>query len=173
MTTALEMSRYPKKKYEPAWPGVSGDPCAGACGGLSIPRSIYCQECKDDQEDVAPPETEHELDIYTEVLAEKMRGETTIKDKLEEQGPRPCGLCGRPSLPWRLYCSPRCRGRAARLGPATFELDGVVDSLLGHARRIGIDDSTVRKRMRKLGMTPKEALTIPVDERPLFERRTS
>ena len=163
------MREHPIKRYDLARFG-GGDPCAGGCGRVSVSRSIYCQTCKDDVEEVPPPQTDLDLEIHTEVLEEQMRDETSIQDRIEEYGTRECGICGRPSLPWRLYCSPTCRGRAARLGPATFELDGVTDSLMGHARRLGINDSTVRKRMRKAGMTPVEALTTPLDERPLFER---
>lgn len=162
------MRNLPKKKYARARFG-GGDPCAGGCGSLSVPRSIYCEECKNDVE-VPPPLTDHDLDIVTEVLEEKMRGETAIQEKIAEEGTGECGLCGRPTLPWRLYCSPRCRGRAGR-GPSTFELDGVEDSFVGHARRLGFDKRTALKRLAR-GMDPIEALRTPIDERPLHERRS-
>jgi len=165
------MKRLPKKIYKPErFDG--GDPCAGGCGRTSVPRSVYCQECKDVSVDTPPPETDYDLDVLTEVLEEQMRGETSIQKRLAEQGTRPCGLCGRPSLSWRLYCSPTCRGKAARLGPVMFELDGVMDSAAGHANRRGIKYMTVFKRVSR-GMDILEALTKPVDERPLFERRVS
>lgn len=162
--------KLPKKSYDSARFG-GGDPCAGGCGGVSVPRSIYCAECRDDTKEVPPPMTDHDLDVVTEVLAEQMRGETAIQDRIAEEGTRECGLCGRPALPWRLYCSPRCRGRAPRVGPATFELDGIEDSLMGHARRLGLSVWTAWKRVNR-GMDPIEALTTPIDERPLHERRS-
>lgn len=169
------MRRPPKRTYDKARFG-GGDPCAGGCGHVSVPRSIYCAECRDiakyDIKDVPPPPTEHDLDVMTEVLAEQMRGETEIQDRIAEEGTRPCGLCGRPSLPWRLYCSPGCRGRAPRLGGSTFELDGIEDSFMGHARRLGFKYQTAFKRLER-GMDPIEALTTPLDERPITERIAS
>lgn len=147
-----------------------GDPCASGCGRLTTPQALFCEECQQSSKE-APPETDFDLDIYTEVLEEQMRGENFIQKKLEEMGTRPCGLCGRPSLPWRVYCSPSCHGRAPRVGPATFELHGIVDSLNGHAKRIGINKRTVRLRIQNLGMDPIEALITPVDKRPLIQRR--
>lgn len=173
----MKKKTLPKQSYGPYISARfgGGDPCAGGCGGVSVPRSIYCAECRDiaknDVKDVPPPMTDHDTDVVTEVLAEQMRGETTIQERIEEEGTRECGLCGRPALPWRLYCSPRCRGRAPRVGPATFELDGIEDSLAGHARRQGLGVATVWKRVNR-GMDPIEALTTPVDERPLHERRS-
>lgn len=164
------MKRSPKRIYDTARYG-GGDPCAGGCGDVSVPRSIYCQECKDAPK-VPPPHTTHDLDVMTEVLAEQMRGETVIQDRIAEEGTRECGLCGRPALPWRLYCCPTCRGRAARLGPATFELDGVEDSFMGHARRLGFKYQTAFKRLKR-GMDPLEALTTPLDDRPITERIAS
>lgn len=159
-----------KKKYISARFG-GGDICAGGCGRVSVPRSIYCAECRDDIIEVSPPMTDHDIDVVVEVLEEQMRGETAIQDRIAEMGGvRKCGFCGRPSLPWRLYCSPKCRGRAARLGPVTFELHGVEDSLVGHARRVGLNLWTVWKRVNR-GMDPIEALTTPVDRRPLHERQ--
>jgi hypothetical protein len=152
------------KKHKDEFGG--GDPCAGGCGGVSIPGSIYCEQCKNDEK-IKPPrfEYEHDLEIYTEVLEEQMRDETVIQDRLAERGAGVCGVCGRPSLPWRIYCSSVCRGVAASSRAAQFELDGVMDSLMGHARRLGIDDSTVRKRMRVAGMDPIQALVMPVDKK--------
>jgi hypothetical protein len=164
-----------QKTYEKARFG-GGDPCAGGCGRLSVPRSIYCEECRDiakhDIRDVPPPQTEHDLDVVTEVLEEQMRGGTSIQDRIVEEGTGECGLCRRPTLPWRIYCSPGCRGRAARLGPALFELDGVMDSLAGHSRRCGFKKDTICQRVSR-GMDPIEALTTPLDERSITERIAS
>lgn len=139
-----------------------GELCAGGCGKHTGFRKIYCEECAKHKV-VSPPETDYELDIHTEVLEEQIHGKNKIQKRLAERGPGVCGACGRPCLPWKVYCSDACHGRAPRLGPATFELDGIVDSLLGHAARLGINEVTVRKRMRKHGMGPIEALTKPVD----------
>jgi hypothetical protein len=115
---------------------------------------------------------ERDLDIHTEVMEERLRGGRHWQDRIEKEGTHPCGLCGRPALPGRLYCSPSCRGRAPRVGGGLLLFDGVEASLVEHARRLGLDKSTVLKRVSR-GMDPAEALTAAIDERPLWKRRHS
>jgi len=115
---------------------------------------------------------ERDLDIHIEVMEEQFRGEHRWQDRIEEEGTHPCGLCERPALPGRIYCSPRCRGRAPRIGGQVFLLDGIEASLVEHARRLGLKKDTVIKRVSR-GVDPIEALMTPLDDRPLWERRQS
>jgi len=121
---------------------------------------LYCAECREAQE-VKSPYTERELDMHIEVMEERLQGGTKWRDRIREKGTHTCGLCGRPALPGRLYCSPRCRGTAPRVGGVQFELDGIKASFLGHARRRGIKDKTVLLRVAR-GMDPIKALTTPL-----------
>jgi len=146
------------------------DACSGACGRARLPGGPYCAECRDAKK-IEPPYVERDLDLHIEVMEERVRGERRWRDRIEKEGTHPCGLCGRPALPGRLYCSPRCRGCAPRVGGAIFVLDGIEASMVQHARRLGLKKDTVIKRVSR-GMDPLEALTTPIDERPLWERRS-
>ena len=152
-----------------------GDPCARGCGGVSTPSSIYCESCLAalyENHKITVPPSEHELDVVTEVLKEQIRGENKIQKALAEKGPGKCHLCGRPSLPWRIYCSPQCRGRNPRIKKTEVEIDGVMDTFLGHARRRGICDNTYSTRIRR-GMDPIEALNKPVQFRGPNKKKKS
>lgn len=142
-------------------------PCAIlGCGDQAEPGCIYCQECRDR---AAEPLNDKEArllqerdDVDVVLLRERLAGKGPMMRRLKRQGTHPCGLCGRPSLPGRQYCSERCRTRARAGERSQVELDGTVATLLEHAARIGLGRSTVYKRL-KLGMTPVEALTRPID----------
>lgn len=134
-----------------------------------MPGNLLCAECRE-AEEVEPPVVERDLDIYIEVMEERLRGEHRWQDRIEEEGTHPCGLCERPALPGRLYCSTRCRGRVPRVGGRTFLLDGIEASMAEHARRFGLKQDTVFKRVSR-GVDPIEALTSPIDVRPLWKRR--
>lgn len=134
------------------------------CGGTAAPGGVYCRKC---QSKAAKPleETDSEEwgDIQLLLFSEKVRGENTTASLIERYGTRPCGICGKPSLPNHQYCSERCRTRARMGEQQMIEIDGIVASVPEHAHRLGIKDNTFYKRMRK-GVSIKEALTKPIDK---------
>lgn len=135
------------------------DMCAGGCGRVRAADTIYCAECRN-AEEVKSPFVERDLDVHIELMEERFQGGTKWKDRLEEKGTHCCKLCGHPALPGRIYCSPRCRGAAPRVGGAKIKLDGIKASFLEHARRLGIADRTALLRVSR-GMNPIEALRRP------------
>lgn len=139
------------------------DMCAGGCGRVREAQTVYCAECRD-VELVKSPYVERDLDIHIELMEERLKGKTRWKDRLGKEGTHPCRFCGRPALPGRIYCSPRCRGASRKIGGVQVVLDGVKDSLVGHARRRGIKDTTYLMRVFR-GHDPIEALKKKV--RPL------
>jgi len=129
---------------------------------------MYCEKCHDirlhNRKATDLPPTEHELEVTTEVLAEQIRGETAIQDRIARLGTGECVVCGRPTIPGRLCCSPQCRGCVARKSGIPFEHNGVVDCLRGHLKRSGISVKTYEKRVQR-GLTIAQALTIPLHDR--------
>jgi len=135
------------------------------CGETAEPGAIYCAECRGRA--IERLEADSELDVEILIFQEVLEGGPVTR-RLERQGTHPCGLCGRPAVPGRQYCSDRCRTRARAGERGQVKLNGMVATFLEHAARRGLGRSTVYKRL-KLGLTPLEALTRPVD--PEMRRR--
>jgi hypothetical protein len=127
---------------------------------MALPGGIYCGAC--DGEDVQHvAQDDEDLDIHRLTLRERLAEGGRLLRRIERYGIRPCVTCGRPSVPGRQYCSSGCR--ADRKHPGIFEVGGQRATLLQHARRFGLNPSTVYRRLQ-LGMSPIEALTKPIDE---------
>lgn len=136
-------------------------PCADpGCGLLARAGGIYCGRCGPPNE--LTPQDDSDLDIHVLTLRERLADGGPLLRRIARYGTHDCALCQRQALPGRLYCSPSCRREARRSGPAQVELDGVAAPLLDHARRLGLNPSTVYRRLQ-LGLSPIEALTRPVD----------
>lgn len=149
------MKQGPSRLFQPV-------PCADpGCGKLARPGGIYCADRRLSAEPV--PQDDGDLDIHVLTLRERLADGGPWLRRIARYGTHPCGLCGRQALPGRLYCSPGCRRAVRRQGPAEVELDGVAAPLLEHARRRGLNPSTVYRRLQ-LGLSPEEALMRPVDQ---------
>jgi len=138
------------------------------CGDVIEPGCIYCRAHRRNRQsrpDLSGPAPDHELDIRSYRLAERLAGQEV------ERGVYVCAFddCGQPCLAGRLYCSDRCRARARR-EPALFTIDGVTATLPQHAKMRGVDIGTVYCRM-KLGLAPEEAVTRALDDLQ-HQRRT-
>lgn len=139
---------------------------------MARPGSIYCPECqKRSSEALRAPGEAGELDLDVVTLPGKAGQERAVLRRLERVGTHPCGLCGRPALPGRQYCSEGCRTRARAGERSQVELNGTVTTLLEHADRLGMPWSTIYTRLRR-GLTPEQALTRPVDEEMRRRRLT-
>lgn len=134
--------------------------CANpGCGGMAAKGKIYCGDCARS----ARPYGDDITDVDTVLLGERLGQKLNWGYRIARHGLHDCALCGREALPGRQYCSNGCRDDARKKKPARYVVDGISASIIKHAKRLGIPQSTVYKRMAR-GMTAEEALTTPVDE---------
>lgn len=142
-------------------------PCArhGACGGIAVPGSIYCESCREERGRRRAREGEDAVDLEEATLMERLGGDGPWLKRVRTVGTQKCAWpdCVRACLPGRRYCGSKCRRRVQVEGPPAITINGVKAPLLVHARRVGILPGTVYKRLR-LGMTAEEAITTPLDQ---------
>jgi len=128
---------------------------------MARPDCIYCKECQERaQEPLGNSLDLSTLDVEVLPLRELPKEEGPVLQSLKRYGTRACGLCGKPALIGRQYCSEECRKRAREGKGQLVEVDGIVATVPEHA--------TLYTRLQS-GKSFVEALSTPID--PEMRRR--